>query len=234
MEAKQIIVEGIHFRSKLEARWYLFFKKLGWLFIYEPEIKGLIGWIPDFLIIGKGFKILVDVKPIDSEKEWEDSYWKPTYKDEKCTGSEKIIRKTHKDYNKIMNSGIKNLPEYELLILGTNLQLDGNNGFGVLYERMVSHDRDEKTGVYSQTDLKDIYRSAECMFVGDEDKIGFFSHEQSWSCKITGDGGKIYRFRDGSDRKFFRNIDTMWNEAWTELRWKGKEIRESSLRRPWR
>jgi len=27
---KPIIVEGIHFRSKLEARWYLFFKKLGW------------------------------------------------------------------------------------------------------------------------------------------------------------------------------------------------------------
>ena len=65
------------------------------------------------------------------------------------------------------------------------------------------------------------------MFVGDEDKkIGFFSHEQSWSCKITGDSGKIYKFRaDQSDKKFFKKIDTMWNESWSELRWKGKEIK---------
>jgi len=229
---KPIIVEGIHFRSKLEARWYLFFKKLGWHVIYEPEIEGLMGWIPDFLIIGKGFKILVDVKPIDSEKEWEDSYWKPTYKDEKCTGSEKIIRKTHKDYDKIMNSGIKNLPAYELLIVGTNLQLDGDNGFGVLYERMVDHVHlNEKTGEYSPTDLKDIHKVAECMFVGDEDKIGFFSHEQSWSCKITGDGGKIYRFRDGSDEEFFKKIDTMWNESWSQLQWKPYK---QTIRNLWR
>tara|TARA_R100000687_G_C6387241_1_gene135572 strand:- start:42 stop:722 length:681 start_codon:yes stop_codon:yes gene_type:complete len=226
MKAKQIIVDGIHFRSKLEARWYLFFKKLGWHIVYEPEIEGLMGWIPDFLIIGKGFKILVDVKPIDSIQEWEDSYWKPTYKDEKCTGSEKIIRKTHRDYNKIMNSGIKNLPEYELLIVGTNLQLDENNGFGVLYERMTSHDQNEKTGEYFAKDLKDVHRASECMFVGDEDKIGFFSAEQSWTCKITGDGGKIYKYReDVSDREFFKKIDTMWNESWSELRWKGKEIK---------
>ena len=48
MKAKQIIVDGIHFRSKLEARWYLFMKRLGWNIIYEPEIKGLNNWIPDF------------------------------------------------------------------------------------------------------------------------------------------------------------------------------------------
>tara|TARA_R100001594_G_scaffold1850_1_gene7844 strand:- start:1651 stop:2334 length:684 start_codon:yes stop_codon:yes gene_type:complete len=227
MQAKQIIVDGIHFRSKLEARWYLFFKKLGWKVVYEPEIEGLRGWIPDFLIIGTGFKTLVDVKPIDSIQDWEDSYWHHNYKDEKHVSSEKIIRRTHKDYNKIMNSGIKNLPEYELLILGSNLQLDGNNGFGVLYERMISYDWDEKTGEHSATDLKDIHQASECMFVGDEDKkIGFFSHEQSWSCKITGDSGKIYKFRaDQSDKKFFKKIDTMWNESWSELRWKGKEIK---------
>ena len=38
-------------------------KRLGWNIIYEPDIKGLNNWIPDFLIIGKNKKILVDVKP---------------------------------------------------------------------------------------------------------------------------------------------------------------------------
>ena len=230
MRAKQIIVEGIHFRSKLEARWYLFFKKLGWNIIYEPEIEGLTGWLPDFLIIGKGFKILVDVKPIDSIDDWEDIYDKPIMKDkgsyEKCIGYEKIIRGYHPDYHKIMNSGIKNLPQYELLILGSNLRLDGKNGFGVLYEREVEYNRDEKTGEYIKKDLKDIRRGDECMFVGyHPGGVGFFSHIQNWSCKITGKHGKYYRFREeNSDKDFFKKIDTMWNASWSELRWKGKEI----------
>lgn len=218
MIAKQVIYEGIHFRSKLEARWYIFMKKLGWNIVYEPEIEGLNGWIPDFLIIGEGFKTLVDVKPIDSEKEWEDSFFD-------FSKREKIIRKTHKDYNKIMNSGIKNLSEYELLILGTNLRLDGRNGFGVLYEREVEHNFNEKTGEYIQTDMKNIGRASECIFVESENRVGFFSHEQSWSCKITGGHGKLYMFReDESDQPFFKKIDTMWNESWSELRWKGKEV----------
>ena len=218
MRAKQIIVEGIHFRSKLEARWYLFFKKLGWNVVYEPEIEGLTGWLPDFLIIGKGFKTLVDVKPIDSEEEWEDSFFDYSKR-------EKIILHTHKDYKKIMDSGIKNLPEYELLILGTNLQLDGGNGFGVLYERCVNHDYDPKTKTHTHTDMKNIEKAAECMFVESENRVGFFSHEQSWTCKITGDGGKLYKFRDQDHQGyFFKKIDTMWNESWSELRWKGKEI----------
>ncbi len=222
MKAKQIIVEGIHFRSKLEARWYLFFKKLGWNVVYEPEIEGLTGWLPDFLIIGKGFKTLVDVKPIDSEKEWEDSDW--NYEEDL---PKKIIHKTHKDYDKIMNSGIKNLSEYELLILGTNLKLDGRNGFGVLFERMIDHDYDEETKKHVGTDMKNIHKVSECMFVESKDEIGFFSHEQSWSCKITGDHGKLYKFReDFHDEPFFKKIDTMWNESWSELRWKGKEVNE--------
>jgi len=218
MRAKQIMVEGIHFRSKLEARWYLFFKKLGWNVVYEPEIEGLTGWLPDFLIIGKGFKTLVDVKPIDSEEEWEDSFYDYSKR-------EKIILHTHKDYKKIMNSGIKNLPEYELLILGTNLRLDGRSGFGVLYERCVNHDYDPNTKTHTNTDMRNIEKASECIFVESKDEIGFFSHEAGWSCKITGDYGKLYRFRENnSDQPFFKKIDTMWNASWSELRWKGKEI----------
>ena len=60
-------IDGIQFRSKLEARWYLFMKRLQWRIEYEPqELPEINGWIPDFMIIGKDKKILVDVKPIYS------------------------------------------------------------------------------------------------------------------------------------------------------------------------
>ena len=90
MKAIPIKIDGIQFRSKLEGRWYLFMKRLGWNIIYEPEIEGLNNWIPDFLIIGKDKKILVDVKPIDTVEDWE----------------------KNPDRIRIENSGIKNLPEY--------------------------------------------------------------------------------------------------------------------------
>ena len=90
---------------------------------------------------------------------------------------------------------------------------------------MKSHDLNKETDQYERKDLKDIHKANECMFVQYENQIGFFSHEQSWSCKITGGHGKLYRFRDDeSDRPFFKKIDTMWNASWSELRWKGKEI----------
>ena len=140
MKAKPVVYEGIHFRSKLEARWYIFMKKLGWIIEYEPEIEGLYGWLPDFLIIGEKHKTLVDVKPIQRVSDWEDIYYEPIMKDkgghEKCIRHKKIIRSYHQDYNKIMNSGIKNLHDYELLILGTNLQLDSDDSMGIFYERI--------------------------------------------------------------------------------------------------
>ena len=126
MKAIPIKIDGIQFRSKLEGRWYLFMKKLGWNIIYEPDIKGLNNWIPDFLIIGKDRKILVDVKPIDTEDDWE----------------------KHPDRIRIEESGIKNLPQYELLILGTNLQLDGKNHMGVFYVREQYYDPEKEMRIY--------------------------------------------------------------------------------------
>ena len=51
IQAKPMVYEGINFRSKLEARWYFFMKNLGWNIEYEPDIEGIVGWIPDFLIL---------------------------------------------------------------------------------------------------------------------------------------------------------------------------------------
>ena len=39
MQAIPITYQGINFRSKLEARWYIFMKNLGWNVEYEPHIE---------------------------------------------------------------------------------------------------------------------------------------------------------------------------------------------------
>ena len=228
---RPIKIDGIQFRSKLEGRWYLFMKRLGWHIEYEPDIKGLNGWIPDFLIIGKEHKILVDVKPIDRAKEWD----------------------THPDHDKILNSGIKNLPDYELLILGTNLQLDGSESMGIFYIRdtkLVQKENKEKVicpssigchgnckkypgGHYNSETRKSedeegnelielpnniLYEDGNCIFSCVGDQIGFMTNMMGWCCRITGAGGKTYIFRDSSKNEF-RKIDTYWNEAGTQLQW---------------
>ena len=195
MNSIPIKIDSIQFRSKLEGRWYLFMKRLGWNIIYEPEIEGLNNWIPDFLIIGKDKKILVDIKPIDTVKDWE----------------------KHPDRIRIEESGIKNLPDYELLILGTNLRLDGGSRMGLLYVRDAFWESGEEPVV-----LQD-YGSAQCVFSnGDGKQIGFMDHLGGWHCRITGEGGKTYIFRGNDyddDDSHYKFIDTCWNEAGTQLQW---------------
>ena len=54
------IYTGIRFRSRLEAKWAMFFDYLQWPWLYEPI--DLDGYIPDF-IINLHDEILVEVKP---------------------------------------------------------------------------------------------------------------------------------------------------------------------------
>jgi hypothetical protein len=195
MKAIPIKIDGIQFRSKLEARWYLFMKRLGWNIIYEPEIEGLSNWIPDFLIIGKNKKILVDVKPIDTVEDWD----------------------KNPDKKRIEESGIKNLP-YELLILGSNLQLDGQNRMGLLYVRDAFWEEGRDS-----VELQG-YECAECVFslADDGKQIGFMDTMGGWHCRISGDGGKTYLIRDNGINNadtHLKSIDEMWNEAGTQLQW---------------
>ena len=104
MKAKPIVYRGIHFRSKTEARWYIFMKKLGWNVEYEPEIPGLYGWLPDFIILGpKGSKVLVEVKPFKNNFDFESNYGIETLY------SEGLIIKTS------LNSNLQNLAEKSLI-----------------------------------------------------------------------------------------------------------------------
>jgi D-alanyl-D-alanine carboxypeptidase len=104
MKAIPINIEGIQFRSKLEARWYLFMKNLGWNIEYEPEIEGIIGWIPDFLILGSGTfgtnKVLVEVKPFQTFSDFEGDYASQTIKK-----IENSLKNTLKQYDAVLLVG---------------------------------------------------------------------------------------------------------------------------------
>lgn len=54
---------GTRFRSRLEARWAAFFDLAGWRWEYEP--CDLVGWVPDFVLVGARRALPVEVKPIN-------------------------------------------------------------------------------------------------------------------------------------------------------------------------
>jgi len=63
-EAHPTLYKARLYRSRLEARWAVFFDLMGWRFEYEPLDLGL--WSPDFLLHGLEVPILCEVKPIDA------------------------------------------------------------------------------------------------------------------------------------------------------------------------
>jgi hypothetical protein len=54
------IYQGTEYRSRLEARWGAFFRRVGWDAIYEPFDSN--GYIPDFVIQGDR-PLLIEIKP---------------------------------------------------------------------------------------------------------------------------------------------------------------------------
>jgi len=59
------IYNGVRFRSRLEARYAVFFDKIGWPWNYEAT--DLDGYIPDFLIDFEPGILLFEVKGMDEE-----------------------------------------------------------------------------------------------------------------------------------------------------------------------
>ena len=63
---KPTLYKGIRFRSRLEARWAVFFDAIGREWVYEPTFRELAGlsYQPDFLMDGWGGEpVVVEVKP---------------------------------------------------------------------------------------------------------------------------------------------------------------------------
>ncbi len=232
MKAKPIVYRGIHFRSKTEARWYIFMKKLGWNVEYEPEIPGLYGWLPDFIILGpKGSKVLVEVKPFKNNFDFESNYGIETlnkigdtkwyelgeYKERDASD----IPECYKD-SKYYNAETKKQkyfkPEYDgVLIFGSSLAISG-------YKHSSLHG-----GHIIRPRGGDIHDNNRSFYSDDFSWIDYPTEEYDFgicdlncSYKNIIDGeydGRFHLSREG-----FEKLECYWNEAWTELRWKGKEV----------
>lgn len=63
IRALPTLYEGIRYRSRLEARWAIFFRALGVFAQYEPEgfVLGRVWYLPDFHI--PHWKAFVEIKP---------------------------------------------------------------------------------------------------------------------------------------------------------------------------
>lgn len=74
--------KGYHFRSRLEARWAVFFDALGLDWEYEPEGFEWEGkrYLPDFLLrfertTGESDFCYAEVKPDESQVDWGKDFW---------------------------------------------------------------------------------------------------------------------------------------------------------------
>jgi hypothetical protein len=66
---------------KMNVNDIYFLKQLGWNVEYEPVLEDIKGWLPDFAIYGdKNKKILVEVKPYQTMRDFETDYAKSVEK----------------------------------------------------------------------------------------------------------------------------------------------------------
>jgi hypothetical protein len=66
---------GIDYKSRLEARWQMFFDDIGILAVYEPFLieKNGVQWVPDFILnngTSNDCRIAIEIKPIVPNDEY--------------------------------------------------------------------------------------------------------------------------------------------------------------------
>ena len=230
MKAIPITYQGIQFRSKLECRHYNFMKKIGWNIEYEPEVKDVYGYQPDFELFSEieanedGFilggcshsakRYFIEVKPISSQSEfYSDAY------------------KSFRD--KVYKSGI--LKKGILFIVGNNLKLrnDATDNYGgkifVYAFKMLDEDK-----INNQEERNDSLCSFSGCPEGNYEGIGL---TETWNdCRndwikkrkdskcyydvLDHNLLKTYSYED-DEIKTSKFIEKSWNEAWSKMQWKG-------------
>ena len=216
MKAIPTTHNGINFRSKLEARWYIFMKKLGWNIEYEPEVENVYGYQPDFVIFPESncyaqTKLFIEVKPISNHSEFYSDEYKPFRE-------------------KVYKSGIFK-KEYMLIIVGSNLHLKKEKEF--IFGLSIQDEYELKEEIKKGRYFKDTEPWTLLSFTGcpegDYEGIGF--NEFKMDCrndwiKARRDEKCFYQigtsnsYADEAEEKAERFVERSWNEAWSELQWK--------------
>ena len=206
MKAKPVIYKGIKFRSTLEVKHYInMTENYGWEVEYEPEIEGLYGWLPDFLIKGCKRDILVEVKPIRSLREW----------------------RNHPDWEKIQDSGIfdfyENKPIYDLLILGATGFLKPDEGLltfnektviGFYFDMQAEKENEDyiKINPEMRGKIGNDFEPAELTYCMNNKKFGFSVCQGQWRDRINKENwDKPYRFFDPDQGDWWMDRDDIHN-----------------------
>tara|TARA_Y100001938_G_C7946394_1_gene356990 strand:+ start:144 stop:731 length:588 start_codon:yes stop_codon:yes gene_type:complete len=183
--------KGINFRSRLEARWYIFMKSLGWNIEYEPHIEELNNWLPDFLIIGKNTKVLVEVKPFSNHKDFYSDYAESTVEK---------IRKSNCFKRKDPSSPLINA----VLIVGSSLNIgEASCGDSFMGGRIV-RELDELECIED-----------DFVYTDHSGKIGVCDNEISYHDPINDDHDGGYCLRDENKEM----LELCWNKAGSQLQW---------------
>ena len=200
MEAKPITHRGMKFRSKLEARYFNHYKNLDWDFDYEPDVPGLIGYQPDFVLYPSkkraerfGNKpIYVEIKPIRDVMD----YWEnPDYKN--------FREKIKKYWN----------PENDLILFGGALQNRMDTAaIALCLENKIYDHVTSYQFKYSYT--KGYQRIGLSMFGMYE----YLLKDNPPTEPIYFDY-KLDNPPNSQYEKIIEMVEGSWNKAWSDLRW---------------
>jgi len=226
MQAIPITYQGIQFRSKLECRHYIFMKKIGWNIEYEPEVKDVYGYQPDFELFSElephhcgttisADRYFMEVKPIRSQAEfYSDSY------------------KSFRD--KVYKSGI--LKKGILFIIGNNLKLrtnvEGHAGenifvyaFTMLEEEKINNQEEKNSslcsfsgcpeGVYEGIGLTQSWNDCRNDWIKKRKDQKYYYDVCDHNLSTEGWNAS----EDNIKTSMF--IERAWNEAWSKMQWKG-------------
>ena len=211
MKAIPITYLGINFRSKLEARYYIHWRNLGWRIDYEPEVPGLMGYQPDFVIYPDkerhkrfgGYKpIYVEVKPLIDLNDF--------YSDEYSQFRQKVT--------KVWD------PKNDLIVVGSQL-LCNYDRFAIAFclENKIYNHVTSYQFHYSFSNHGPLPIGAQMFYAGYE-----YIQKDSDHRDVIEDGNRDREF----NRKFCADeiqkcseqaeeiLLTSWNKAWSKLQWK--------------
>jgi hypothetical protein len=193
--------DGMNFRSKLEARYYIFFKSLGFDIEYEPEVENVHGYQPDFVIystreeddyLGKAQPIYVEIKPIrEITKLFDDENY------------DKFIEKIHKCWDR----------KKDLILFGGDVFSKRGHWCATA---LCWQENFAKFGGSS-------YGLNYCYHRTNANKISLSYHFYELLGLIKQD--EAYTVMDeisGHEKQATRFITKKWNEAWSKLQWKGR------------